>query len=104
MLLNTCSKLLNICSKVLIRNYCGQNKKYPLLRKYFVGQGKKLQGNKPIALDFRQQFLGMAHHCFGHWADRFQKVRHLPGIDLRHALAGIEEGGMAQVGKAVAHF
>ena len=52
----------------------------------------------------RQQFFGVAHHCFGHGADRFQKVRHLPGIDFRHALAGIKEGGVAQVGKAVAHF
>lgn len=61
-----CSKLLNIRSKVLNRNYSGHNKKYPLLRKNFVGQGKKLQENKPIALDFRQQFFGVAHHCFGH--------------------------------------
>ena len=52
----------------------------------------------------RQQFFGVAHHCFGHGADRFQKVRHLPGIDFRHTLAGIKEGGVAQVGKAVAHF
>lgn len=52
----------------------------------------------------RQQFFGVAHHCFGHGADRFQKVRHLLGIDFRHALAGIKEGGVAQVGKAVAHF
>lgn len=52
----------------------------------------------------RQQFFGMAHHCFGHRADRFQKVRHLLGINFRHALAGIKEGGVAQVGKAVAHF
>ena len=52
----------------------------------------------------RQQFFGVAHHGFGHGADRFQKVRHLPGIDFCHSLAGIEEGGVAQVGKAVAHF
>ena len=56
------------------------------------------------ACALRQQFFGVVYHFFGYGANRFQEVWHLLGIDLRHALAGIEEGGVAQVGKAVAHF
>ena len=47
---------------------------------------------------------GFVNHWLRHFADFFQKVGHVLGIDVSHALHGMPERGKGHVGEAVAHF